>query len=482
MGFDFLDFGFPRSGTDWKSINGKPSITVSAKGRSNGLSTKINDGADFGPDTTLGATSPSQTGPPYTQTNGIQEAIYYGSTYLKKVVLLGGIYNITTSFKARTDSTGYYLIELPVGTLAQPTVVDIEGAVSIASVEQNTPMNSLNGVWINTSNVTPISPTAVQYVFSFPQQGSNATNANFCNLTVKNIQIYSANSYYGGIYGEGCISSDVENCFVLGTVAQGGNPNVDSFVLDAYYSDVGWANNISSAYMYSTLGIAHSHLAVGTVSGINNTTVIIFRGSYSHSVTILHLTAGGCIYSIYNNLPPGNGVQISIFNYGNEIHSGFLYDVYDVNTNISGQIFNSTIYSTISSEWVAPKYWGGFYLHLTASSLLGGLTLSTIVQPVLSNPITNPPVSGTVYHNANPYDVRLKVPVTYSPTASAAATLATGISSTATVTTSTKVSIPSGLTAADGQILTYEIVVLAGWYYELDATNATIGTAEVQII
>ena len=53
MGFDFLDFGFPRSGTDWKSINGKPFITVSAKGRSNGLSTKINDGADFGPVTTI---------------------------------------------------------------------------------------------------------------------------------------------------------------------------------------------------------------------------------------------------------------------------------------------------------------------------------------------------------------------------------------------------------------------------------------------
>ena len=77
MGFDFLDFGFPKSGTDWKSINGKPFITVSAKGRSNGLSTKINDGADFGPDTTLNANSPYQTGPPYTQTSGIQEAYNY---------------------------------------------------------------------------------------------------------------------------------------------------------------------------------------------------------------------------------------------------------------------------------------------------------------------------------------------------------------------------------------------------------------------
>lgn len=92
----------------------------------------------------------------------------------------------------------------------------------------------------------------------------------------------------------------------------------------------------------------------------------------------------------------------------------------------------------------------------------------------------NPPVSGTVYLNGNPYDIRLKIPVTYNPTTTAAATLATGISPTSTVTTTTKVSIPAGLTAADGEILTYEMVVPAGWYYELVATNATIGTAEVQ--
>ena len=93
MGFDFLDWGFPKSGTDWKSINGKPFINVSAKGRSNGLSTKINDGADFGPDTTLGATSPNQTGPPYTQTTGINEAISYaGSQGLEKIVFGEGTF------------------------------------------------------------------------------------------------------------------------------------------------------------------------------------------------------------------------------------------------------------------------------------------------------------------------------------------------------------------------------------------------------
>ena len=99
MSFDFLDFGFPKSGTDWKSINGKPYITVSSKGRSNGLSNKINDGADFGVDTTLGATSPNQTGAPYTQTSGRQEAVNYASTFspIPRIQLLDGTHSASAT-------------------------------------------------------------------------------------------------------------------------------------------------------------------------------------------------------------------------------------------------------------------------------------------------------------------------------------------------------------------------------------------------
>jgi len=60
-----------------QKIQTKPYITVSAKGLSNGLSNTFNDGADFGPDTLLNATAPNQYGPPFSNTNGIQEAINY---------------------------------------------------------------------------------------------------------------------------------------------------------------------------------------------------------------------------------------------------------------------------------------------------------------------------------------------------------------------------------------------------------------------
>ena len=72
----------------YSKIQGKPYVTVSAKGISNGLSDTYNDGADFGYDTLLNATSPNQYGPPYTQTAGIQEAINYVSNIGGGIVLI----------------------------------------------------------------------------------------------------------------------------------------------------------------------------------------------------------------------------------------------------------------------------------------------------------------------------------------------------------------------------------------------------------
>ena len=77
----------------FSTIQGKPYITVSAKGISNGLSDIPNDGADFGPDTMQNATSPNQYGPPYSNTNGIQEAVNYAyNNGIGKVILKAGVY------------------------------------------------------------------------------------------------------------------------------------------------------------------------------------------------------------------------------------------------------------------------------------------------------------------------------------------------------------------------------------------------------
>jgi len=70
-------------------------ITVSSRGISNGLSKVYNDGADFGPDTMLNATSKGQYGPPYTKTSGLLEAVNYQQANGGKIQMTAGRFVIS---------------------------------------------------------------------------------------------------------------------------------------------------------------------------------------------------------------------------------------------------------------------------------------------------------------------------------------------------------------------------------------------------
>ncbi|MFP3209693.1 MAG: hypothetical protein RXR82_08465 [Nitrososphaeria archaeon] len=91
-----------------RNVRGKPFVTVSAKGISNGLSDTYNDGADFGPDTMLGATAPDQYGPPYTQTTGIQEALNYAAQIGAPVELGPGTFYVSETIWL-PNMSGLYL-------------------------------------------------------------------------------------------------------------------------------------------------------------------------------------------------------------------------------------------------------------------------------------------------------------------------------------------------------------------------------------
>ena len=110
--------------------------------------------------------------------------------------------------------------------------------------------------------------------------------------------------------------------------------------------------------------------------------------------------------------------------------------------------------------------------------LNGSLTINGIavgVTPSVATLATNPPVSGTAYQWAGPGTLQLACPITYSPTSTAAATNTLDIGSTSTPSSAVDTeSEPAGITA--GMIHTAHAEVPAGWYYELSATNATIGT------
>ena len=98
-------------GPEQKTIIGKPEITISGKGIANGKSVYPNDGADFGPDTKLGATMPGQYGPPFTTSNGIAEAITY-SNYAGIFQIVGGNFvSSTLTFPAQNSTYGSYIVK-----------------------------------------------------------------------------------------------------------------------------------------------------------------------------------------------------------------------------------------------------------------------------------------------------------------------------------------------------------------------------------
>ena len=90
---------------------------------------------------------------------------------------------------------------------------------------------------------------------------------------------------------------------------------------------------------------------------------------------------------------------------------------------------------------------------------------------------TSSPVSGTVYQNGTGQPLTIILPVTYSPTTTAAATMTPALGSTSTPGSLPAESEPAGLVT--GRVRSYVLRVPAGWYYSFTAVNATLGTAQL---
>ena len=288
MGFDFLDFGFPRSGTDWKSINGKPEITVSSKGRSNGLSNKINNGADFGVDTTLGATSPSQTGPPYTQTLGMYESMNYlqslggGTLYFKR----SGTINLSTMQYFSATNTA----SMAQGTYNNIDIIFEKGTTFNLSQLVNSTLTPAvwnfftflqgssnitihgNGTIIDYGSVSLPSGADGIYVFDFTQPLPNLSQ--FSNIEIEGFQIQNIAITKGGGAG--------------GSILLGNGYNIkfhDNILLNI----VGDVADIGGSFVYVYNNIlkgwgANPALTVGTTYSSINVTDIWVYDNYFQTV------------------------------------------------------------------------------------------------------------------------------------------------------------------------------------------------------
>ena len=385
MGFDFLDWGFPKSGTDWKSINGKPFINVSAKGRSNGLSTKINDGADFGPDTTLNASSPNQNGAPYTQTNGISEAINYALTI-----------NPTTP----------------------PTIMLLNGNFNCSaqiSIQNNSTLNTLviRGQGANDTNIILGLPTN-EYLFNFSMQSP------FSTLKISDLTYYSNNNgllnfistSQGQVYldnvQQGGGSGSIYSVIIQGTSTAGldlvqltgcqGNPNngygyeVTWYIAYAHQVSLiggnGWMT-FENCFDVTGVGVHTTQLQFisdnsVTLLGCHNVSINAY--GTMNSITII----GGNTYANYNTIavPPSQSLTLDAL-----IVDGLT--LLDATEDVGFLYFYDAVSLTINNALIRNLNSNNSY------------TFTYVPLNLPSTPAV--PASGTAVQNTNPYPVDVYV-------------------------------------------------------------------------
>ena len=472
-------------------VNG--SAVVTPKGIVNGLSVLPNDGQDWGPDTTKGATAPGQYGAPYTTTTGVQEGINKATSSGYSVELLSGQFAISSTITISKGVTihgqGVFSYrtfnQYPLGnTSADPLIYEtstvivnnttsdaIDITVNYEAVNLDNfviLMKQAGGTGIKCSPSDTTTQVGMVYshwgtviAYSEVSAGSNYAfwfdncgNNTFDNLQSDNMLIMHVNSISSASTGNSTF------IFVFG---QPPSTNTDNALkIEATSSNGNLTNLIYFEHIEMNVGNpTHHSIYLGTnVQYI----IVSFLFVGTSTTSSLVLNNAGILYINYINNNGGtfsnsgnltiNTVNISA---AATFDNSYILFIYKGLGNGGTVTISNTNYAKIGID---PRYYSYSYLP----------------QATIS---TNPPASDTSYSNNMPYDIRLKIPVTYNPTSTEAATLATGtVINGGTMATSTKVSIPAGATA--GQILTYEMIVPTGYAFKLIATNATIGTVEVE--
>ena len=331
------------------NIIGKPYITVSAKGIVNGLSRYPNDGADFGPDTTLGATAPGQYGSPYTETSAIQETISYAYNKQQKIFMTNGVFNVTASFKAYPAGTSYGQILLPynpspngVPPTPNPMFIEIEGFGGI--------YGDVNGS--GTTDGLPVPTGGTVIYFQPPSTPSSSTVGEYSGIdggdqTISNYVILRMNRV--------TLRQNPSPQFANMQLSALANVDLDRIRNDIYYS--------INATTSSTLPpISTSPTGVGIVyldnNGINNRAWGSYRNIsavgyyYGHAIQPSANVLYSNIYSLFCEyglyvVGDTTGNQISIYNFTAQFCA---YSIYAVNPSTGSYKLNVSIHNYISIE------------------------------------------------------------------------------------------------------------------------------------
>jgi len=349
----------------WAALKGAPYIIVSANGISNGQSTILNDGADFGPDTMLGATSNDQYGPPYTQTSGIQEAMNYAYsrafTYnghypiMPEIRLTSGEFNVSEDIYLPLDDSTLTIPTFSLSGDLDGTYVDLQyiyvGKTGYSYI--NGGGLKIEGMLLNGSGLIiagDFNTTAKCYLrdltAALQLNFSNVTN--LATITMDNFltssPIYTGPAYQISATYLTCgtlFINDVTQIGVLNLtnsiVIQSGNPSIsfsiweiDPSATPGYYG----IQNATASGTTSTLNINIDSLVINTTE--NFFTSVSGSGTLNVKMHVKHL-----IFGAINNFAVPSGINLQEFTI-DEITNLTTTSIYDANLPILSTVAGTT--------------------------------------------------------------------------------------------------------------------------------------------
>jgi hypothetical protein len=510
-------------------------VTVSAKGVANGLSEEYNDGFLFGPDTY----DPTSTAnPPYTQTSGIQEAINYvyeiaknnyfytgypTPTYritynIPKIILREGMYNVYNAISipiTYTDPDGYWVWAMPsiVGSGPRSTMIRDQtsnGLVYIITTTQSSgnfisnqefgqiEPAQISGFSVISNNLTTVEPspsTATQYgiyidigdspahlsLFDLDIFGNFQTRGLYCSVddsSIHNIGLssFTPSTIFATFHSKGgflSVSGLKSSGWGYGNIELIGNEihvsdslltsvtigNDIAGMVTVVLDDIWFGNNwtpssdvpglININANIQTLKIINTHLqGQATSTTAANSPPIFYLGfsASSREFDYLYIRSSR-MYA--DQLVSGAVTMLSRDTNGNEWLTN-KFKVIDAVTSSSGLGISTTEFEQINGKWIG---------------------IPTIP--------TNPPASGTVYQNTNPYDIEIDLPV-YASTSGTSGTIEIYKGATSTPD-SIGTEFVSGGTSSSAVHIAH-VRVPAGWYFEFVGSGVTIGTAVVSAV
>jgi hypothetical protein len=515
-------------------------VHVTSKGIINGLSVLPNDGTGgFGPDTTKGATAPGQYGSPYTQTVGIMEMINSAPTRYNQASgrtvpfvnakFMDGVYNITSPIVIYDDyflnwegslspiddlfaagypdnyyagiviqsssNQGNFAVKRNPNQLSSQTTAAGGGHIQISNISfqqtvqitnpvdsnavfscfgpfpLNVPFNSTTGPHYNTSSLIQIpTPDIVSFnnVSFNDLSGYNGALALFSNFSDV---LYEFKGYIR------CGSNNAQ--YANSVLSLGANQFQSTARIEVTVNAPSTMPTIDTSAYVAAVHIMPADnwvLLDLDLLGVVSAHIFVESGSTSVPVTLYNLTTelsppvidgatitpslNGTYYGIFDtgvpliiyrtNFGVGNWNIFTGFNNPNSTTYGPAIQ------NINGVVLRN--FNAILAYW---KYVPGNY--------------NDIGLPIPSLP-ANPPVSGTVYQNTNPYDIEIDLPV-YATTSGTAGyvTVAKGSTDTPTAIGNQFVNGSTSSTSVD----IVKLRVPTGWYYEFTASGVTFGTASV---